>query len=97
MTSRPEVVAGVGLEVVSQDMGLQCLALLLRFHQVAVDPAQIAHKNAGSVVGIQEMLRCAKQLKLKAQAVRESGSDLTNADQGVESSVVIHIIMGSLR
>jgi subfamily B ATP-binding cassette protein HlyB/CyaB len=57
-------------------MGLQCLALLLRFHQIAIDPAQIAHQFGGSVVGIQEMLRCAKQLKLKARAVSESWSGL---------------------
>ncbi|WP_247413157.1 ABC transporter transmembrane domain-containing protein, partial [Bradyrhizobium sp. 23] len=64
------------MEAVRQDSGLQCLALLLRFHQIAVDPAQIAHQFAGSVVGVQEMLRCAKQLKLKARAVRESWSGL---------------------
>jgi subfamily B ATP-binding cassette protein HlyB/CyaB len=49
---------------------------LLRFHQIAVDPAQIAHQLAGSALGIQEMLRCAKQLKLKARAVSESWSGL---------------------
>lgn len=68
--------AGATLEAVRQDTGLQCLALLLRFHQIAVDPAQIAHQFAGSVVGVQEMLRCAKQLKLKARAIRESWSGL---------------------
>jgi subfamily B ATP-binding cassette protein HlyB/CyaB len=64
------------VEVVRQDSGLQCFALLLRFHQVAVDPAQVAHQYAGSAVGLQEMLRCAKQLKLKARAIRESWSGL---------------------
>ncbi|WP_346730765.1 cysteine peptidase family C39 domain-containing protein [Bradyrhizobium sp. 199] len=64
--------AGATLEAVRQDTGLQCLALLLRFHQIAVDPAQIAHQFAGSAVGVQEMLRCAKQLKLKARAIREN-------------------------
>jgi subfamily B ATP-binding cassette protein HlyB/CyaB len=67
----------VGVEAVRQDTGLQCLALLLRFHQIAVDPAQIAHQFAGSALGIQEMLRCAKQLKLKARAVREGWSGLS--------------------
>ncbi|WP_298244143.1 type I secretion system permease/ATPase [uncultured Bradyrhizobium sp.] len=65
------------MEAVRQDTGLQCLALLLRFHQIAVDPAQIAHQFAGSALGIQEMLRCAKQLKLKARAVREGWSGLS--------------------
>jgi len=66
----------VSVEAIRQDTGLQCLALLLRFHQIAVDPAQIAHQFAGSSVGVQEMLRCAKQLKLKARAIRESWSGL---------------------
>jgi len=52
-----------------RDTGLDCLTLLLRFHQVAIDPAQIAHQLAGEAVGATEMLRCAKQLKLKARAV----------------------------
>ncbi|TQF37410.1 peptidase C39 [Bradyrhizobium sp. UNPF46] len=64
------------MEAVRQDTGLQCLALLLRFHQVAIDPTQIAHQFGGSAVGVQEMLRCAKQLKLKARAVREGWSGL---------------------
>jgi subfamily B ATP-binding cassette protein HlyB/CyaB len=49
---------------------------LLRFHQIGVDPAQIAHQFAGNLLGIPEMLRCAKQLKLKARAVRENWSGL---------------------
>ncbi|WP_421611051.1 cysteine peptidase family C39 domain-containing protein, partial [Bradyrhizobium ottawaense] len=65
------------MEAVRLDTGLQCLALMLRFHQLAVDPAQIVHQSAGSSVGVQEMLRCAKQLKLKARAVRESWSGLS--------------------
>ncbi|WP_375803703.1 cysteine peptidase family C39 domain-containing protein, partial [Pseudomonas sivasensis] len=64
------------MESVPQDTGLQCLALLLRFHQIAVDPAQIAHQFAGVPVRISEMLRCAKQLKLKARAVSESWAGL---------------------
>lgn len=65
------------MEAIRQDTGLQCLALLLRFHQIAIDPAQIAHQFAGSAVGVQEMLRCAKQLKLKARAIREGWSGLS--------------------
>jgi subfamily B ATP-binding cassette protein HlyB/CyaB len=57
------------METVQQDTGLQCLALLLRFHQVAADPAQIAHQFSGASIGVSEMLRCAKDLKLKARAV----------------------------
>ncbi|GLH77083.1 peptidase C39 [Bradyrhizobium sp. SSBR45G] len=55
-----------------KNTGLDCLTLLLRFHQVAVDPAQIAHQLAGEPVDVTAMLRCAKQLKLKARAVRQT-------------------------
>jgi len=59
-----------------RDTGLDCLTLLLRFHQVAIDPAQIAHQLAGEAVGATEMLRCAKQLKLKARAVKQTWEGL---------------------
>ncbi|CAL79849.1 Toxin secretion ABC transporter (ATP-binding and membrane protein); hlyB-like protein [Bradyrhizobium sp. ORS 278] len=58
------------------DTGLDCLTLLLRFHQVAVDPAQIAHQLAGAKVSVNEMLRCSRQLKLKARAVRQTWDGL---------------------
>jgi subfamily B ATP-binding cassette protein HlyB/CyaB len=51
------------------DTGLQSLALLLRFHGIAVDVAQIEHQFAGVRINIPEMLRCAKTLKLKARTV----------------------------
>ncbi|SHJ94746.1 ATP-binding cassette, subfamily B, HlyB/CyaB [Bradyrhizobium lablabi] len=64
------------METVPKDTGLQCLALLLRFHQVSVDPAQIAHQFSGAPIGVAEMLRCAKDLKLKARAVTENWAGL---------------------
>jgi subfamily B ATP-binding cassette protein HlyB/CyaB len=64
------------MEVAVKDSGLQCLSLLLRFHQVPVDPAQIAHQFSGASIGVTEMLRCAKQLKLKARAVSEDWAGL---------------------
>jgi subfamily B ATP-binding cassette protein HlyB/CyaB len=64
------------METVQKDTGLQCLALLLRFHQVSVDHAQIAHQFSGASIGVPEMLRCAKDLKLKARAVTESWAGL---------------------
>jgi subfamily B ATP-binding cassette protein HlyB/CyaB len=57
------------METSQQDSGLECLTLLLRFHQTAVDPSQIRHQFPGTPIGVMEMLRCAKQLKLKARAV----------------------------
>jgi subfamily B ATP-binding cassette protein HlyB/CyaB len=52
------------------------LALLLRFHQIAIDPTQIAHQFGGSSIGVAEILRCARDLKLKARAVTETWSGL---------------------
>ena len=57
------------MEPAKRDSGLECLALMLRFHQIAADPAQISHQFAGEPIGIEEILRCAKRLKLKARAV----------------------------
>src|ERR1700722_594056 len=65
------------METALNDSGLQCLSLLLRFHQVAIDPSQIAHQFSGAPIGVTEMLRCAKQLKLRARAVTENWTGLT--------------------
>ena len=51
------------------DSGLESLALILRFHGIAVDTTQITHQFAGARIKTQEMLRCAKELKLKARAI----------------------------
>ncbi len=64
------------MELVENDTGLQCLALLLRLNQVSVDPAQIAHQFSGASIGVPEMLRCAKDLKLKARAISENWDGL---------------------
>jgi len=58
------------------DTGLQSLALLLRFHGIAVDVAQIEHQFAGVRIKIPEMLRCATTLKLKARAVTADWASL---------------------
>src|SRR5215472_8938403 len=49
--------------------GLDALILLLRFHEIAVDPAQIRHQYGEGAFGIPEILRCAKQFRLKARAI----------------------------
>lgn len=56
------------------DTGLICLVMLARFHQVAVEPAQLAHEfgQAGVVFGPQEILLAAKKLGLKAKAAQSS-------------------------
>ena len=49
------------------DPGLRCLVMMLRFHGVAADPAQIRHQLGGAQVGISDMVRTAKQFDLKAR------------------------------
>jgi subfamily B ATP-binding cassette protein HlyB/CyaB len=58
--------------VSTQDSGLECLTLLLRLNQVAVDPQQIRHQNAQELLDVEAMLRVAKHLKLRAKALTVS-------------------------
>src|SRR6478672_4165241 len=52
------------------DQGLFALAMLLRIHGVATEQPQLRHRLGSANVGVTEMLRCAKELGLKARAVR---------------------------
>src|ERR1041385_1707166 len=61
------------------DEGLLALVLLLRFHGVAVDPAQIEHQFGGACVSITDMIRCARSLKLRARAVKADWTFLEKA------------------
>ncbi len=58
------------------DSGLACLVLLLRFNGVAVEAEQIGHRLGGVAVGVPDMLRCAKELGLKARLVVKDWSRL---------------------
>jgi subfamily B ATP-binding cassette protein HlyB/CyaB len=49
------------------DPGLTALVMLLQFHGIGADPMQICHQFATSTIGIPEMLRCAKDVGLKAR------------------------------
>src|SRR5215469_9925138 len=51
------------------DAGAAALVLLLRFHGVAADPAQIRHRFAGAAIGLAEMVLASRELKLRARAV----------------------------
>ena len=51
------------------DQGLTALVALLRFHGLGADPEQIRHRFGSKAVGVADMLRCAKELGLKARAV----------------------------
>jgi subfamily B ATP-binding cassette protein HlyB/CyaB len=52
------------------DSGLIALAILLRCHGIAADPDHIRHRMGAARVGVTEVLRCAKDFGLKAQAQR---------------------------
>jgi subfamily B ATP-binding cassette protein HlyB/CyaB len=58
------------------DEGLESLSLLLRFNGIAADTDQIKHRFGGAPIGVTEMLRCAKEFKLKARAFRTTFSRL---------------------
>lgn len=53
------------------DSGLAALVLLLRFHGVGADIEQIRHRFAGEI-GVPEIIRCAKELGLKARTYRSA-------------------------
>jgi subfamily B ATP-binding cassette protein HlyB/CyaB len=58
------------------DSGLEALMTLLRFQGVAADRGQIRHRLGTGKIGAPEMLRCAKDLGLKARAYRSDWSRL---------------------
>ncbi len=59
------------------DPGLLCLALLARFHGIAVEPAQLAHEfGDGRPFGTSEILLAAKKLGLKAKPVKVTADRL---------------------
>jgi subfamily B ATP-binding cassette protein HlyB/CyaB len=59
------------------DTGLASLVMLLRFHGVAIDPQQLQHQFGGVSIGSTEMLRAAKELKLKARTITSDWARLT--------------------
>jgi subfamily B ATP-binding cassette protein HlyB/CyaB len=50
------------------DQGLAAFVMLVRFQGMAADPEQIRHRIGRSSMAVPEMLRCAKDLGLKARA-----------------------------
>jgi len=52
------------------DPGLNALVMLLQFQGVAASRSQISHRLGTSTIGAPEMLRCAKDLGLKARVYR---------------------------
>ena len=53
------------------------LVKLLRFQGVAADPEQIRHRF-GAVIGVPEMLRCAKDFDLRVPSIKTTWERLIN-------------------
>ncbi len=60
----------------STDSGLGCLVLMLKLNGAAIDPAQIRHRFGHAPLGVEDMLRCAKELHFKARAITTSWARL---------------------
>src|SRR3982074_3471305 len=71
MTAQPEM---PGLNA----PGLIALVMLLRFHGVGADPAQIRHQCVAAAIGTAVMIRCAKEFGLKARGVKSTWACLVS-------------------
>ena len=60
------------------DPGLEALVTMLRLQGVAADAGQIRHRLGTDKIGAPDMLRCAKELGLKARAYRTDWSRLAS-------------------
>jgi subfamily B ATP-binding cassette protein HlyB/CyaB len=52
----------------ADDSALAAFVMLLRFHGIGAEAGQIRHRIGAAKIGVTEMLRCAKQLGLKARS-----------------------------
>src|SRR5580692_265088 len=60
------------------DPGLSALMTMLRFQGIGADPEQLRHRFAHGTVGVPEMLRCAKELGLKARSYKTKWTRLAS-------------------
>jgi len=60
------------------DPGLTALVMLLRFHGVGADPAQVRHQCGTGTIGTADMVRCAREFGLKARELKTSWARLSN-------------------
>jgi subfamily B ATP-binding cassette protein HlyB/CyaB len=63
-------------EAARADTGLEALVTLLHLQGIAADRGQIRHRLGTETIGAPEILRCAKELGLKAKACRSDWSRL---------------------
>ncbi|WP_441279246.1 type I secretion system permease/ATPase [Tardiphaga sp. 172_B4_N1_3] len=59
------------------DEGLIALVMMLRFQGLSIDPERIRHQFGKKSIGVVEMLRCAKELGLKARVIRSNWTRLS--------------------
>ena len=52
------------------DPGITVLVALLQFHGIGADAEQLRHRFGTNVIGVAEILRCARDLGLRARAYR---------------------------
>src|ERR1700737_4157154 len=52
------------------DPGLTALVMLLRFHGVGADPAQIRHQCGAAAIGTADMVRCAREFGLRGRELK---------------------------
>jgi ATP-binding cassette, subfamily B, bacterial HlyB/CyaB len=57
---------------------LGALVMLLRFHGIGAEAEQIRHRIGAPKIGVTEMVRCARQVGLKARAQRTTWSKLAD-------------------
>jgi ATP-binding cassette, subfamily B, bacterial HlyB/CyaB len=69
MTAHPEIPG-------PSDPGLTALLMLLRFHGIGADPAQIRHQCGTAAIGTSDMIRCAKEFGLRARELKTSWARL---------------------
>ena len=57
-------------DAVGPDTGILCLAMMLQFHKMAADPAQLAHEYgpAAGTIDLLGLVRAAKQIGLKSRS-----------------------------
>jgi ATP-binding cassette, subfamily B, bacterial HlyB/CyaB len=60
------------------DPGLTALVMLLRFHGIGADPAQIRHQSGTATISTVDMVRCAREFGLKARELKTSWVRLAN-------------------
>ncbi len=94
--------ASLGILVSTHQSGLQALCAVARFHQIAADPANLAHQLGlapSAEVSTQDLLRAAKHLGLKAKLSQTTADRLTltplpalaqvrNADGGIRTVIL---------